>query len=166
MAEEALRSLARGLPGIFASPDDREARGLALYGAWLAGAVLGTVGMSLHHKLCHTLGGTFNLPHAQTHTVVLPHVLAYNARSASHAMQRIARVLGTADAAHGMQAIARANGAPVALRDVGMAESDLDLAARVACANPYWNPRPVDEVSLRALLQDAFEGATPGMRTG
>jgi alcohol dehydrogenase class IV len=57
---------------------DLGARSECLYGAWLCGAVLGTVGMALHHKLCHVLGGTWNLPHAETHTLVLPHTLAYN----------------------------------------------------------------------------------------
>ena len=75
-------------------PGDLDARSRALYGAWLGGVSLGAVGMALHHKLCHTLGGTFNLPHAETHTVVLPHAVAYNAAAAPEAMDRIARALG------------------------------------------------------------------------
>ncbi len=55
----------------------------ALYGAWLGGMALGAVGMALHHKLCHTLGGSFNLPHAETHTVMLPHATAYTAPAAA-----------------------------------------------------------------------------------
>ena len=43
------------------------------YGAWLCGTVLGSVAIGLHHKLCHTLGGSFDLPHAEMHTVILPH---------------------------------------------------------------------------------------------
>ena len=61
-----------------ADSSDPEARSNALYGSWLCGACLGATTMSLHHKLCHALGGTLNLPHAQTHTVVLPHALAFN----------------------------------------------------------------------------------------
>ena len=79
MAQEGYRTLAHALPRICAQPGDRAARTDALYGAWLCGICLGAVGMALHHKLCHTLGGSFNLPHAETHTVVLPHALAYNA---------------------------------------------------------------------------------------
>ncbi|WP_390349281.1 maleylacetate reductase [Variovorax boronicumulans] len=166
MAEEAISALARGVTGIHANERDVEARGLALYGAWLAGTVLGTVGMALHHKLCHTLGGSFNLPHAPTHTVVLPHVLAYNAAAAPEAMRRIARALGTDDAALGAYMLAKENGAPVALRELGMAEKDLDRAADIASANPYWNPRSINRASIRSLLQDAFDGRAPGSSLG
>ncbi|MCA8095530.1 maleylacetate reductase [Burkholderia anthina] len=161
IAEEGIRALAAGLPGIAKHASDIEARSLALYGAWLCGMVLGNVGMALHHKLCHTLGGSFDLPHAPTHTVVLPHVLAYNAHFAPDAMKRIARAIGSDNAAEGIYELAHANGAPVALRELGMPESGLDRAADIAVANPYWNPRPIDRHGLRDLLQDAFEGARP-----
>ena len=161
MAEEAIRALASGLPGIRRDPLDPASRGLALYGAWLAGSVLGSVGMALHHKLCHALGGTFNLAHAQTHTVVLPHALAYNASAAPDAMRRIARALGASDAAQAVFDLAQSNGAEVALKALGMAEHDLDRAADIASANAYWDPRPVDRGAIRRLLQDAFEGVRP-----
>ncbi|MDN7895559.1 maleylacetate reductase [Burkholderia cepacia] len=162
VAEEGIRALARGLPGVRRNTADLGARGDALYGAWLCGMVLGNVGMALHHKLCHTLGGSFNLPHAPTHTVVLPHALAYNAAHAPDAMQRIARAIGTNDAARGLYALALDNGAPVSLKAIGMQEADLDRAADLAAANPYWNPRPIERDGLRALLQDAFDGTLPG----
>ena len=164
MAEEGIAAIARALPAIRRSPGDLEARSDALYGAWLCGSVLGNVGMALHHKLCHTLGGSFNLPHAQVHTVVLPHAIAFNAEAAPHAMQRIARALGADDAAQGLQALARDNGAPIALKDIGMKEADLDRAAELAVSNPYWNPRPfgpAERGAIRALLQRAFDGETP-----
>lgn len=162
VAEEGIRALARGLPGVRRDTADLGARGDALYGAWLCGMVLGNVGMALHHKLCHTLGGSFNLPHAATHTVVLPHALVYNAAHAPDAMQRIARAIGTNDAARGLYALALDNGAPVSLKAIGMQEADLDRAADLAAANPYWNPRPIERDGLRALLQDAFDGNLPG----
>jgi maleylacetate reductase len=165
MAEEGIAAIARALPAIRRSPEDIEARSDALYGAWLCGTVLGNVGMALHHKLCHTLGGSFNLPHAEVHTVVLPHAIAFNAEAAPHAMKRIARALRTADAAQGLQALARDNGAPIALKDIGMKEADLDRAAELAVSNPYWNPRPfgpAERDAIRALLQRAYVGAPPG----
>lgn len=164
MAEEGIAALARALPVIRQKADDIDARGDALYGAWLCGSVLGQVGMALHHKLCHTLGGSFNLPHAAVHTVVLPHAIAFNAQAAPEAMRRIARALGSADAAQGLQALARDNGAPVALRDIGMQAGDLDRAADIAVSNPYWNPRPfgaAERDAIRALLQRAFDGDPP-----
>jgi maleylacetate reductase len=161
LAEEAIGSIARALPGVHANGRDLDARSMLLYGAWLAGTVLGSVGMAIHHKLCHTLGGTFNLPHAATHAVVLPHALAYNAEAAPEAMRRIARALGTDDAPLGVYELARRHGAPTALRDLGMAEADIDVAAGIASADPYWNPRPIELDAIRALLRNAFEGAPP-----
>jgi maleylacetate reductase len=161
MAEEGISALSRSLPRIVSRPDDLSARSDALYGAWLCGAVLGSVGMALHHKLCHTLGGSFNLPHAPTHTIVLPHALAYNAEAAPDAMKRIARAVGHDNAAQGLYELSRANGAPIALKEIGMLESQLDRAADIACNNAYWNPRPLEREAIRTLLQRAFEGSAP-----
>jgi alcohol dehydrogenase class IV len=161
MAEEAIRVLAKALPAIVAAPGDRAARADALYGAWLCGTCLGAVGMALHHKLCHTLGGSFDLPHAETHTVVLPHALAYNAPAAPEAAARIAAALGTADAALGLHDLARRLKAPLALSALGMPESGIDRAADLAVTNAYWNPRPLDRALIRDLLARAYEGAAP-----
>ncbi|WP_205297868.1 maleylacetate reductase [Pantoea sp. Cy-639] len=162
MAQEGIRALAAGLPGIRANPHDIEARGSALYGAWLCGTVLAHGGMALHHKLCHTLGGSFNLPHAQTHTVVLPYVLSFNAPFAEDAMRDMARALGTPDsAAAGAWDLAHGNGAPTSLRELGMSEAELERAADIATQRPYWNPRPLDRAAVRAVLQAAYEGARP-----
>ncbi|HEY7759417.1 MAG TPA: maleylacetate reductase [Burkholderiales bacterium] len=161
MAEEGIRALAQSLPTVVREPQNLEARGEALYGAWLAGASLGAVGMALHHKLCHTLGGTFNLPHAETHTIVLPHATRYNAQAAPEAMARIARALGASDPARGLYDLARTIGAPLALKDIGMPADGLDRAAELAVTNPYWNPRPLDRGAIRELLQAAWEGRRP-----
>ena len=94
MAEEGIRAFAASLPRIVADPGDRDARTRAQYGAWLCGMCLATTTIALHHKLCHVLGGTFDLPHAETHAIVLPHATAYNAPATPEAMQKIARALG------------------------------------------------------------------------
>ncbi|QHE85827.1 maleylacetate reductase [Hydrogenophaga sp. BPS33] len=161
MAEEGIAALARALPRIRAQAQDAQARSDALYGAWLCGTVLGAVGMGLHHKLCHTLGGSFNLPHAETHTTVLPHALAYNAAAAPQAMARIARALGGTHAAQAVYDLAKEQGAPVALKDIGMRAQDLDKACEIAMGNQYPNPRPLERSAIRSLLQDAFEGIRP-----
>jgi maleylacetate reductase len=166
MAEEGIRAAATAVPRLAVSPRDLDARSDALYAAWLCGSVLGSVAMGLHHKLCHTLGGSFDLPHAQVHTVILPHALAYNASAAPEAMRRIARALGTAQgplsAALGVFDLARTHGAPTALRDIGMPEGGLDRAADLAVQSQYPNPRPLERAAIRALLQRAFDGARPG----
>ncbi|MBR0949166.1 maleylacetate reductase [Bradyrhizobium canariense] len=162
MAEEGIRALARALPAIAAKGDDREARTEALYGAWLCGVCLGTVGMALHHKLCHTLGGTFDLPHAETHTIVLPHALAYNAPAVPDAMARISRAIGAADASQGLFELAKRLGAKLALRDIGMPEGGIDKAADLAVTNAYWNPRPLERNAIRDLIARAWAGEPPG----
>jgi len=163
MAEDGIRALARALPLIKRSPSDLDARSDALYGAWLCGTVLGQVAMGLHHKLCHTLGGSFNLPHAETHTVVLPHALAYNAEAAPQAMAAISRALASSsgNAPAALQRFAAALGAPTSLKAIGMPADGLDRAADLAAKTPYPNPRPLDRAALRALLQRAYDGAAP-----
>jgi maleylacetate reductase len=162
MAEEGIRALGQAIAGLHADARDLQARSDALYGAWLCGTVLGSVGMALHHKLCHTLGGSFNLPHAEVHTVVLPQALAYNADAAPQAMRRIERALGATPAPAAVFDLAKKHGAPVALKDIGMKLEDLDRAADLAAANPYWNPRPIERAAIRELLQRAYEGVRPG----
>ena len=161
MAEEGIRALAAALRQLHAEPKHLVARSDALYGAWLCGAVLGHVAMGLHHKLCHTLGGSFDLPHAEVHTVMLPHALAYNAAAAPAAMSRIARALGDDDPPGALQDLARRLGAPVSLRGIGMPADGLDRAAELAVTTPYPNPRPLERNAIRALLQRAFDGAAP-----
>ena len=160
MAVEGVRALRDALPTIVKSPKDIAARSDALYGSWLCGTVLGSVGMALHHKLCHTLGGSFDMPHAETHTVMLPHTAAYNAKAAGEALKPLADLFG-GEIGSGLWTFAKNLGAPMALRDLGLKEDDLDRAADIAVMNPYWNPRPVERGAIRDLLQRAWEGAMP-----
>ncbi len=165
IAEEGIRALAKSLPVVVKEPSNMEARSLAFYGAWLGGTSLGAVSMALHHKLCHVLGGAFNLPHAETHTVLLPHATAYNAAAAPEAMKRIARALGLkggADsAAQGLRDLESAMGTPLSLESIGMKREGLDHAAELAVKTPFYNPRKLTTEGLRTLLEDAFEGRPP-----
>ena len=161
MSEEGIRALAQGLPGVMKNPQDIEARTLCLYGAWLCGIALNGTSMALHHKLCHTLGGRFNLGHAEVHTVILPHVTAYNQKAAPAAMARVARALGSAEAAHGLYDLEVKLGTPRSLKEIGMPESGLDQAADLAAANPYANPVPIERAAIRRLLDNAFHGRKP-----
>lgn len=162
LAEQGIASLASALPRIHKNPEDLEARSDALFGAWACGVCLGAVGMSIHHKLCHTLGGTFNLPHAETHSIVLPHATAYNAEAAPDAMARICRALGgVSDAAAGLYDLAVSLGAPTQLKQIGLREQDLAQAVEIACSSPYWNPRPIEADGIKQLLANAFIGRRP-----
>ncbi|GAA4682247.1 maleylacetate reductase and hydroxyquinol 1,2-dioxygenase domain-containing protein [Pseudonocardia yuanmonensis] len=157
MALDAVRHLARGLRAL----DSGQGRADLLRGAWLAGTCLGAVGMGLHHKLCHTLGGSFGLPHAPTHTVVLPHAMAYNAAAAPGAMRRVAEALGAADAPTAVFDLIVEAGGPTSLGELGLAEGDLDRAVELAVAKPYPNPAPLTREGLAGLLRRAWAGEQP-----
>ena len=161
LAEEGIRAMALGLRRVISAPNDLEVRSDCLYGAWLCGIVLGSVGIALHHKLCHTLGGSFNLPHAETHAVVLPHAVAFNAPAAPEEMHRIGRALGVESAAAGIFDLAKTLGLPQSLRALGFEAHDLDRASDLAMLSPYWNPRPYSRMGIRELLQHAYEGDRP-----
>ena len=161
MAEDGIRALAHSLPNVVRDPRGIEARGEALYGAWLSAAALGGTGTALHHKLCHALGGTFDLPHAEVHSIVLPHATAYNRSAAPQAMVRIARALGATEPAGALYDLLAGLGAKTALRDLGMAHGDLDKAAEIATRGTYYNPATVARDGVRALLEDAWHGRRP-----
>jgi maleylacetate reductase len=162
LAVEGLKAFVKALPRVVEDPSDLEARGETLYGAWLCGTVLGQVGMALHHKLCHTLGGTFDLQHAETHAVILPHAIAFNAQSAADELAPLTSLFeGENNAGTALYNFAKSLNAPLALADIGMREDGLDKAADFAIKNTYWNPRSFERSELRALLQNAFEGAQP-----
>jgi alcohol dehydrogenase class IV len=161
MAEESIRALGHALPRILAQPENNDAWTDALYGAWLAGTCLGAVGMSLHHKICHTLGGTFNLDHAGIHCLMLPYTAAYNRDAAPEAMRRMARALGTDDAPSALYELMLSTATHKSLREFGLSESDLEKAADLAVKNPYDNPRPVTRDAVLDMLRAAYAGTRP-----
>lgn len=161
VAAEGTAALHRSLPRIAAAPDDVEARTDALYGAWLCAVCLASAGIALHHKLCHVLGGSFALPHAQTHTAVLPHALAYNAPAAPDAVKRLQGALNRDDPAAALYDLGVSVGANMALRDFGMPEDGIDQAVESTLKNPYWNPRPLEREGIRQVIAAAWAGRRP-----
>ncbi|KAG7286735.1 hypothetical protein NEMBOFW57_009047 [Staphylotrichum longicolle] len=160
LAKEGVRALAASLLVIVKDGSDLEARSKALYGAWLCGLCLGSTAMSLHHKLCHTVGGSFDLPHAETHTILLPHTIAYNNPAVPEAMRDLAEVLpeSNGDAIEGLNALLNQLRVERALKTFGMKEEDVDKAAAIAMENRYSNPREVDQEKLRELIRRAWAG--------
>ena len=169
LATESARALVDAVPRIAATPRDLRARADALYGCWLAGSVLGTTTMSLHHKLCHVLGGTFAMPHAQTHTAVLPHVLAYNLPAAPAARTALGRAFadapGSKDPATHMFDLAAEHGAEMSLGALGLPLDGLtevlDQLLDQAAAAPYANPRDLRRTELLSALRNAYDGSPP-----
>ena len=155
-AEQAIRSLGVALPLIVRSPGDLAARTLAMRGGHLAGVALSLTTMGLHHKICHVLGGTFGLPHAETHAVMLPRVVAFNAPAAPEAMARIAAALGADDAAGGLRKLNETLGLTMTLSDLGFRASDIDRAAELVTTAGYPNPRPVTANDVKERLRESF----------
>ncbi|MFA1551400.1 maleylacetate reductase [Actinomadura chokoriensis] len=161
MAEEAVRALAGALPEVVRNPGGLPARTRALYGAWLCGTCLSATTMGLHHKLCHILGGSLNLPHAETHSVLLPHVLAYNRPAAPDAVRALGRALGRDDPARALWDLSGSLGLPRSLGALGADAGHLNEVVAQAAGGGFANPRPVEEAGLRVLLGNAWEGRPP-----
>ena len=163
LALEGVRAIHRSLPVVMEAPGDLAARSDLQYGAYLAGVSLGTTGTGLHHKLCHVLGGTFNLVHADTHSVILPHAVAFNRDALPEEMERLAAALGVpgGDPAGALWDLAVASHVPTSLADLGLREEDLAEAAGRAAVEITVNPAPVDEAALAGILQRAYAGDRP-----
>jgi len=161
MAEEGARALYRGLPRVTAAGRDVAAAADALWGAWLAGAVIGMACVALHHATCHVLGGSFGLGHGEANSAILPQACAYNREAAPGAMARLARAFGVGDPAGALFDLARTMGAPTALKALGFRAEDLDRAAALTVEHTAYNPRPLEFAAVRAMLQDAWDGRRP-----
>ncbi|CAN7501623.1 maleylacetate reductase [Pseudarthrobacter oxydans] len=164
LAAEGIRALNQGLPLIKDDPSSLLGREQALYGAYLSAVAFASAGSGMHHKICHVLGGAYNMPHAQTHATVLPYVLAFNAPYAPDAEVRIAAAFGADDALKGLNALRETLSAPKALKDHGLAEENIAEAVKLILpAIPGSNPRPVTEENLEELLRSAYSGTAPGL---
>jgi maleylacetate reductase len=161
MALEGVRILSSGLPAVVAAPDDIDARADTMAGAYLAGASFAAAGSGIHHKICHVLGGAYNLPHAEMHTVVLPHAVAFMTPRAPAAIARIGAALGEDDVAGGLFDLAVRIGAPVDLASIGMPGDRLDEAADLIAEAARGGPIDVTPAAMRALLGDAYAGRRP-----
>jgi maleylacetate reductase len=163
MALEGVRAIGRSLPAAVADGRDLDARTDVLYGAWLAGVALGATGTALHHKVCHALGGTYDLVHGDVNAVMLPHAVAFNTPGAPDDMRRVAEALGApdGDAARALYDLAVAIGAPTSLEAIGMPYDGLDEAAERAAADTTVNPVPVTPAAVRSMLERAWRGQRP-----
>jgi maleylacetate reductase len=164
LALEGIRAVAEALPQVVADPRDLDARGGALYGAYLAGASFAVAGSGLHHKICHALGGAYDLPHAETHSIVIPQVVAFQQPAAGPEMDAVAAALGAGpgEAASKLYSLASTLGLPLSLREIGMpvGGSEAVVDAIVAAA-PADNPRPIDADAVRDILAAAEAGTPP-----
>ena len=162
LATECLRAHRAGLEQLMFGTDEASARGDLLYGAFLGGLVVGMCGIALHHQLCHVIGGLFDLPHAESNSVVLPQALDYNCESIPEANEIIIGVFGGETAAAGLFDFAERVDAPLSLREIGMPEDGIDPVVDAMIAHGGYNPRPLDRSALRATVNSAYRGSRPG----
>ncbi|MDN3399424.1 maleylacetate reductase [Psychrobacter sp. APC 3426] len=164
MAIESIKAIKSSLPIIIRDLKNIPARQQVAYGAWLAGVCLGSVGMAIHHKICHVLGGTFNLPHAEAHAITLAYSVHYNRNADIRAMDKLAEALDVRSREEIGLAIYRLNrslGIRMALKEIGLPEEGPDKVARIVCDSPYYNPRDYNYEELKGLLGKAYEGVPP-----
>ena len=159
LGTEGLRALVPGLRALVSNADDLWAREQTIYGAYLAAVAFASSGSGMHHKICHTLGGTFNLPHAETHSVMIGYVAAFNSSAAPDAADRIATALEADSAGSGFSQLQQDLGTPTSLKALGFKESDISTAAEIVLQSiPPSNPQPVDRANLENLIRSAWAG--------
>jgi alcohol dehydrogenase class IV len=162
LALEGIRAVAAGLPRVVTDPWELEGREQTLYGAYLSAVAFASAGSGLHHKICHVLGGMFNLPHAETHAVVLPYVLALNGPAVPQLDARMGAAFGAESALAGLQRLREETDAPRSLRDLGLAEAEIPRAVGpIVEAVPPSNPVPVTAEAIESLLRAAYDGDDP-----
>jgi alcohol dehydrogenase class IV len=159
-ATEAADGILHALPLLLEQPRDLAARERLQGAAWLAGSVLAQARMGLHHQLAHVLGGAFDLPHAERHAMLLPHVMAFDLPAAPEAARRLERIAG-GDPVGAVGALAGRFEGPRTLGALGVPRDRLAEIAEQVVARPYPNPRPLDVEAVLRLLQWAWSGVEP-----
>jgi alcohol dehydrogenase class IV len=160
LASDGLRALGTGLRAMTVDLSDIAGRELMLYGCYLAAVAFASAGSGLHHKICHVLGGKYDLPHAQTHAAVLPYVLAYNAPASPDSAARVAAALGGESATESLDRLYLDLGVLPNLGELGMTVDDVESATQSVMAHlPANNPREIHTADIEELLRQAVNGA-------
>ena len=162
-AAEGAKWVSVGGPEVVRKPDDLDARAKMLYGAYLSGIAL-TGGFALQHGLAHVLGGTFHVEHGLAHSAVLPYVAAYNAKFAPEALKPVAAAMGSDVAGLGgaIYDLRAEMGLPASLQEIGFAEKDLATLVKITVdTDNGYNPAPVTEESVSAIVEQMWSGVRP-----
>ena len=168
IALEAIRCLIESLPQVSEDPSSREARTSVQYGAFLAGMAVASTGIALQHKLAHTVAGCCNLPHAETHAILLPHTVAYNLPVLeSDVIDGLGKALlgqpglPAPDIVSAINDIRQRLEIPCALKDLGMREEDIERTTSISMQKQYWNPRALEKEKIKELIRRAWAGEVP-----
>ena len=169
-AISGVQHISRALLRCYAQGRNLEARTEMLLGSHLAGLSLASVSMGLHHGLCHVLGGTANVPHGIANSIMLPHVMRFNAEAAAAQLVPAAEAMGLSvsglspvmvveDAASRISDLVGQMNLPQRLREVGVMEADLPGIAQLAFQNRTVqnNPRPITSAAqIEKILRQAW----------
>lgn len=169
LAIKALDLLSRSLLPASKDGANRSARESLLLGAMLAGQAFSNAPVAAVHALAYPIGGLFHVPHGLSNALVLPHVMRFNAPTASRLYAELAEVVlphvSGSDEARSealieyLEAIRLATGIPRTLRDVGIKEADIARMASDAMLQTRLlvnNPRKITETDAAAIYRSAF----------
>jgi alcohol dehydrogenase class IV len=169
LARQALSLLSANLLHVCQHGGDLAARQAMLLGATLAGQAFANAPVAAVHALAYPIGGIFHVPHGLSNSLVLPHVLRFNAPAAAALYAELASIVvpdaSGSDAARAealavaMQHMAAATGIERTLQQVGITEADLDRLADDAMLQTRLlgnNPRDVTRDDARAIYAAAL----------
>jgi len=169
LARQALDLLSKNLIPACENGSRLDVRQAMLLGACLAGQAFSNAPVAAVHALAYPVGGIFHVPHGLSNSLVLPHVLRFNAPEAAPLYAELAEIAvphasGSAEARTealiaAMQQTARITGIQTTLQQVGIAESDLDRLADDAMLQTRLlgnNPRNVTRADARAIYAAAL----------
>ena len=169
LARKALGLLSLNLIPACENGANLGARQAMLLGAMLAGQAFSNAPVAAVHALAYPIGGIFHVPHGLSNSLVLPHVLRFNAPEAAALYAELAEIVvpaasGSAEARTeamivAMQQIAIITGIERTLQQVGIREADLDRLADDAMRQTRLlgnNPRTVTRDDARAIYAAAL----------
>lgn len=175
-ATEAIRLIVRHLPEATRRGSNREARFAMALASTMAGIAFSNSMVGAVHAIGHALGGVCHVPHAVAMTILLPHVMAYNAERCAEDYARLLpllvgeeraaatlpaeRALAAVEAVRALSArLSELCGLPLSLHAAGV-ENRLDFPRVAAVAVNdgalIVNPRAASEEDVLAILNAAF----------
>ena len=174
LAEKAVRLVFSDLLTAYHCPDDTRARAHMHAASNLAGFAFDYTSLGINLCFAYAIGGVFHIPHGRCNAVLLPHVIAYNAKNSQFAFDRytaLSRMLELGAASeyqtlknfcNAIHALMLKMNMPTTLRDCGVSESEFRqhlpsiienaLADRCTATNPV----EMSADGVREILTRAF----------
>jgi len=164
-AREAWRLIRGQFGRVLREPDHIEARGAMLLGSHLAGLAIEHSMLGAAHACANPLTAQFDVTHGIAVSLMLPHVVRWNADSVGRLYTDLLDGTESTDPLAGerlageLEQVAASCGFPLSLSAVGVTEDALASLAEAAAAQwtGGFNPRPLTRESALALYREALE---------